>query len=343
MVSKSALGKTAKYSDIVNKVKGNQSQDEPNITKEQVIAAFRSFGFEPGERNHNDIGYWSTKKMSEGPKLMELLHKRRKEINDAEDAKKKDEETKNKAKETLPRLSDHEINAMYDEYGVPAPDPEWARNHLPNDPTKIRSILEMQRKTADDMLKKHTKNMVNSMPEVPKAQNSSTPVNSTYPMSSMAMSGGVGGPTPGPVGMMGGPSQTDSPGTPFFIGDNAIVRIPNPNNPYQATTWLVDKNKKTLQPFASDRAFKNAFENPEEAERAVVHISTKDLAPGGVLSGFQMLDGSQGVDHDGKRKNIEFSHGQIQKRYGKASNQQAEQKSLSMIDGILGKISKPQQ
>jgi len=192
MASKFTQNRTKKYSDVVSSIKNTQrSKEEPRITKEQVINAFNSFGFNPNERNHNDIGYWTTKPVSEGARLMEELHKRRTEIMQKEDEnnKKQEQKTKsdegiknkqNESKVALSRLSDEEIISLFDEYGLPAPDQEWVRNHLPNDPQKIRSILDMQRKTANDMLKKDAKNAVNSIPETPKTF--ATPLTQSSPI-----------------------------------------------------------------------------------------------------------------------------------------------------------------
>ena len=351
MSAKSAQGKTTKYSGVVKSVQNSQ-KEEPRIRPEQVIAAFKSFNLPINDRGHNDIGYWTMKGQSEGAKLMEELHKRRMDLNNEEDEKKKNESERQKNaqkaeddkkaaqdailnkqhvdKAAMPRLSDQDIHALFDEYGLPTPDPEWARNHLPNDPKKIRSILELQRKTADDMLKKHAKNTVNSVPEVPK----SIPQGSTMT--------GTGGPnptqSPTPMGMQGGMVGGDSPVTPFFIGDHSIVRITNPNNPNAATTWLVDANKKVLRPFVSEQAFQNAFEDPAAAEKATVTISSKDLGPGGALEGFTPLKADKGVNHDGSMGNIEFSPSQLQNHYGKTEDPTAENKALSVLDGILGKV-----
>ena len=344
MTPKSTLGKTNKYSGVVKKVKEPQQKEEPKITQEQVVKVFHSFGFQPNERNHNDIGYWTMKPVSEAPKLMEELHKRRLEINKQEDDQKKSESDKKKVHEdilnkqntdkiTMPRLSDQDINALFDEYGLPAPDPEWARTHLPNDPKKIRSILEMQRKTADDMLKKHAKNTVNAIPETPKNQ-------PMMPTQTQAPMMGMGGPSP--MGMQGGMVGDQSPATPFFIGDHSIVRITNPTNPQASTLWLVDAKKKVLQPFLSEKAFQNAFEDPEEAQKAIVTITTKELGPGGALEGFEPLNGTQGVSHSGQINNVEFSKSQLQNRYGKPSDPAGEGKSLSMLDGLLGSLNKGQ-
>lgn|SRR3990167_790267 len=333
MAVKPVQDKTKKYSGVVKSVQNSKQPEEPRITSEQVIAAFRSFGFEPNERNHNDVGYWTTRGQSEGVKLMEELHKRRMEINQKEDDNKKNEETKKKSieesKETLPRLSDEEINALFDEYGLPAPDPEWARNHLPNDPKGIRVMLKMQRKMADDILKKESKNTVTAIPETPKMGTPMMPPPAQQPMM------GMGGPN-----LMGGQEETSA--TPFFVGDNAIVRITNPNNPNMSTTWLVDAKRKVLRPFASEGAFRNAFENPEEAEKSVITLSSKELGPGGALDGFKPLQSKQGVNDDGSMEDIEFSPAQIQRRYGKQSDSNAENRALSMLDGVFGNLGAPQ-
>jgi hypothetical protein len=341
MSSKSAQGKTEKYSGLVKKVKDTKdtAPEEPKITPEQVRAAFASFNLPVNDRGHNDVLYWTMKGQSEGPRLIEELSKKRKDINQKEDDTKKAEEDKKKllddittqhedAKRTLPRLSDKELGDLFDEYGLPAPDPEWARQHMPNDPTKIRSILDMQRKTADDMLKKHTKNAVNAIPEVPKPN-----------------AGGVGGPTPmqgrggpSPVAGQGDMVQDDGPINPFFIGDHSIVRISNPNNPDASTLWLVDAKRKVLRPFLSEQAFDNAFDNPEEARKAIVTLSSKDLGPGGVLAGFTPLQATKGVNHDGSVPPIDFTPSELQNRYGQPQDPQKENRALSMLDTILGKM-----
>lgn len=348
MNQKTTIGKTNKYSGVVKSVKDTQKPEEPKITADQVARAFHSFGFEPNQRNHNDIGYWTMKGISEAPKLMEELHKRRMDLNNTEDQKQKEESTKKKAeedrinqhnesKQALPRLSDQEIAAIYDEYGLPTPDPEWVRNHMPNDPKKIRSILEMQRKHADDLLKKHSKNTVNSIPEIPKMS------------SGMSMAGapmmGRGGPTPpqpGPMDIQGGMVPDTSSSTPFFIGDHALVQIVSPQNPNSGTLWLVDVKKKVLRPILSEQALDAAFEDPEAAKKAIITVSSQALGKGGPLEGFTPLKQDQGMKDDGSMDPIDFSSGQLQNRYGQQQDPAAENKALSMLDGTLGGLNSPQ-
>ena len=375
MATKSKLGDTKKYAGVVKSVQGAskpKEPEEPRITKDQVIEAFQSFGFTPNERNHNDIAYWTSKGQSEKSKLIEELHNRRKDINDGEDESSKAEMEKHKSrkeleekqefarkelehkrtisekefehkkklaedemahrhqvgKQAMPRLSDQDLNDLFDEYGLPPPDPEWARNHLPNDPEKVRSILDMQRKTADSMLKKHAKNSINEIPETPKM--GGMPGMPPVPL------GGPGG-MGGPMGAQGDMAMDQGePATPFFIGNQSLVRIVNPTNPQASTRWLVDSKKKVLRPFISDEAFRSAFEDPDAAEKAMVTISSRELGESGALKGFKPLQGDMGVQHDGSMKDIPFTDAQLQNRYGKPQDVASEDRALSMLDGLFG-------
>jgi hypothetical protein len=332
MNSKATPGKTKQYSGVTNAIKANKPPEEERIPSHKVVEIFGSFGYKPNERN-NDVVYWSTRPVSEIPKLVELLHKRREEENKAMDEHKRSMEEQDKAKKALGRLSDDEIHALYDEYGLPTPDPEWARNHLPNDPRKVRGILETQRKTADDMLKKHTRNLVNSIPETPKAIPPAPASPAPVPR------GGTGGP-----GSIQNPSMMGAapmgPRSSFFVGDNSIIRITNPNNPNNSTIWLVDSKKKVLRPFMSEQAFDNTFEDPEEARNAIVTVSAEELGPGGALNGFELLQGNQGVQEDGSMEDTGISQSELQNRYGKQEDQEGENKALSILDGVFGQIAK---
>lgn len=336
-MQKSTQGRTNKYSNLVNKVKdtSNKKQEvideEPYITAEQVVQAFRSFGFEPNERNNNDIGYWTTRKQSEGVKLIEELRNKRNEINKLEDDAKKEEESFNKTKKALPRLSDEEISELFDEYGLSIPDFEWARSNLPNDPQKIRKILEVQRKMMDDMIKKESKNKVTSIPEIQK-QN---PQQQTEPQGMMGMGGPFGGDS-----LDLGMGEDIGEASPFFMGDYTVVRLTNKNNPKMSTLWLVDPKKKVLRPFKSEKAFMNAFEDPESALKSITTISTKELGKGGALNGYKLLGNDKGINDDGSMDEIDFSEAELQNRYGKEQNEAAENKSIMLLDGLLGKLNK---
>ena len=333
MATKSAQEKLNKYSSVAENVKTSAPQrtEEPRITLEQVTQAFRSFGFEPNEKNQNDIGYWTTRPQSEGAKLMDELRKRRTEIN-------KEEEDNQKLKKTLPRLSDNELTSLFDEYGLPIPDLEWVRNFLPNDPQRLRKILEMQRKMSDDMLKNEAKNATNTMPQANAMPTTPVPTPTpTQPLSNTGM-GGIIDPNINPTN----PDMGAGKVTPFFIGNYALIKLTNPQNPNSGTLWLADKKKKVLRPILSESALEAAFDNPEDAKKKIVTMSSQALGPNGPLSGFTPLTQEKGLNDDGSMDKIEFSPAQIQNHYGKKSDPVLENKALSMLDSVIGKL-KPQQ
>ena len=339
----------SQYSGVKSAIRANTTPEEPRIRPEEVIAAFRAFGFTPNERNHDDISYWSMKGVSEGAKLIEELHKRRMDINNKEDEDNKREEQKrktqedtlnkqNESKQTLPRLSDDDIKNLHDEYGLPNPDPEWVRNNMSNDPVRIRAILDAQSKATDDVLKKHIKNQVNSMPEVPKGAGMASMPTMPPTMPLRGMGGprytGMGGPADVGMDMMG----EMRPATPLFVGDNALVKIVSPNNPNSGTLWMVNSKDKTLRPIGSEKVLESAFEDPIEAIKSIVKLSADALGPNGPLNGFTPLKQEHGIQDDGTMKNLDFSPFQLSQRYGQPEDPNAEQKALSMLDGIMGKV-----
>ena len=329
MSPKAVLGKTKQYSGLAANVSKNTKPQEPTLTPQEIGNTFRSFGFQPNQTN-NDISYWSTQPVSAKNKLISELKKRRDDEN---------------SKKVAPRLNDKQIASLFDEYGLPTPDFNWVRGHLPNDPEKLRSVLEIQRNAMNDMLKAHTKNMTKSMAQTNTPQ---LPQSIMNPMNNgMANMGGMGGPgiptsagTPDPntAGYTPGPSMGGS-SEPFFIGDSTIVKILNAMNPNASTLWLVDPKNKTMRPFMSEQAFDASFQDPEQAKRAITIVTPQDLGQGGVLSGFQMLNGQYGIQDDGSMQNIEFSPSQLAQKYGQQSNPGIENKSLSLLDGVLDKVS----
>ena len=180
----------------------------------------------------------------------------------------------------------------------------------------------------DDNFKAQSKNAT--------AMNTPAPAQAPSPMQGFT---GQGGPKPStPLNIPGSPSDDGNPVTPFFVGDEALIKITNPTNPNAGTLWLVDKKRKVLRPILSEKALENAFEDPEEAIRSITVLSSKALGPGGPLEGFTPLDGEKGLREDGSMDDIEFSPGQLQNRYGKAVDETGENKSLAILDGILGKL-----
>jgi hypothetical protein len=133
-------------------------------------------------------------------------------------------------------------------------------------------------------------------------------------------------------------SEEGTPSIPFFVGDHALVHIKNGPDSQAGTTWLVDAKKKVLRPFASEQAFNSAFKDPEEARKAIVGISSKELGPGGVLEGFTLLKNDKSIKHDGTMDKVDFSPHQISKKYVKTSDPQAESKALTILDSLMGSL-----
>lgn len=116
----------------------------PNITKEQVENAFKSFGYQPDLNNMNDTGYWMTKPVTEISKLISELRKRREKDNAnlEEQGQKLDIEK---------RLDPDRIKQIYDRYGLSEQikdddDINRIQNILPNDEDNLTKILEEEQK-----------------------------------------------------------------------------------------------------------------------------------------------------------------------------------------------------
>ena len=127
-------------------------------------------------------------------------------------------------------------------------------------------------------------------------------------------------------------------GKPIFVGKSALVRLINENDPNAATIWLVDPTNKTLRPFVSEDQFDKLFDNPAQAMKAVVTLSSNELSPGGVLEDYQVLDSNYGVGADGSMKDVEFSKSQLQGRYGQPINEGGEKNAVGVLDKILGTL-----
>ena len=133
-----------------------------------------------------------------------------------------------------------------------------------------------------------------------------------------------------------------SGGSPYFLGDNALVQFSSGDNPNEPVThWLVDKSNRTLRPFESDGALQNAFgEQYPLAVRNVVKVAppTLDESGGitdGVLRDFNILGPEYAIKEDGTTKNVEFSPHQLRGRYGKPIDENAEGLATEAVDGFL--------
>lgn len=153
----------------------------------------------------------------------------------------------------------------------------------------------------------------------------------------------TGGVSQDPTQMMAPPPIQD--GSPYFMGDHTIVKFTNGTpamGPEQY--WLVDKSKDFIIPFASDAAIQAAFgEDYTTIMQNVVSVSPPAVSPqgevqNGVFAGFILLGPEYAIQDDGSAKQLDYHPGHIAKRYGKPIDEQAEEKALIDLEGLLGVI-----
>lgn len=126
--------------------------------------------------------------------------------------------------------------------------------------------------------------------------------------------------------------------TPIFTGKTALIRFTNPGQLESSSIWLAEKGPKTIRPFVSEEFFDSMFASPEQAKRAVVTMSSDELAPGGVFGDFEVLDEEYAVKEDGSMKPLQFSNAQVQKRYGQPIDPEAENNALASLDSMIGQM-----
>jgi len=132
-----------------------------------------------------------------------------------------------------------------------------------------------------------------------------------------------------------------SKGTPIFIGKSALIRLVNESDQDSTSLWLVDSTNKTLRPFMDESQFDNLFDNPAEAQRAVVKLSSNELGEGGILEDYEVLNNEYGIGPDGSMKEIEFSPYQLGQRYGQPVDDGAENKAVSALDKLFSSMGAP--
>lgn len=148
----------------------------------------------------------------------------------------------------------------------------------------------------------------------------------------------------------GAPGATDASGqpvianggTPYFNGNEALVKFANGEDGYGADTyWLVDNSTKTARPFSSTQALQTIFgNNLNQALSSVVTINAPAMSAGGMissgpLSNFNVLDSSYAVQPDGSMKQIAATTAQLQAKYGQQTNPTAETSATQIVDNML--------
>lgn len=135
---------------------------------------------------------------------------------------------------------------------------------------------------------------------------------------------------------------TVSGGKPYFLGLHALVKFSSGlDSEGPSVFWLVDKGDKTLRPFESETALKNAFgEGYDTAMQHVVHLahpkidSSGDILDG-ALKGFSLLDADYAIREDGTAKEQEFSNHHLRNRYGKAVDVKAEEQAARTLEHVF--------
>jgi hypothetical protein len=144
----------------------------------------------------------------------------------------------------------------------------------------------------------------------------------------------------------GGPTG----GTPYFMGDQSLVRFSGqgPAGAMNANTlWLLDKKTKTARPFQDMQAVQNYFGQPVDINQAQVIPST-ELSPGGLFGaqegrpGFELLDGEYAIKSDGTTRDLEFSSAQLADHYGHQQDPVAEQNASMVLDGFMNTLARAQ-
>jgi hypothetical protein len=131
-------------------------------------------------------------------------------------------------------------------------------------------------------------------------------------------------------------------GTPYFMGDQAIVKFSSGEGSGLAGTyWLVDKANKTIRPFESETALKNAI-GPDftQLKKNIMKVSPpmvdeNNEITDGILKDFTILDPDYSVKEDGTASELRFSPSQLKKRYGQPIDENAEGLAAEALDGLL--------
>ena len=127
-------------------------------------------------------------------------------------------------------------------------------------------------------------------------------------------------------------------GTPIFAGKTALIRFVNAGDSNSSSIWLAERDPKVIRPFVTEEFFDSMFANPQQAQKAVVTMSSDELGPEGLFKDFKVLDEEHAVQPDGSMKPLQFSPSQIQKRYGQEINPEAENQAVTSLDGMLGQL-----
>jgi hypothetical protein len=134
-------------------------------------------------------------------------------------------------------------------------------------------------------------------------------------------------------------------GSPYFSGGHAVIKFSTGEPGYGPDTfWLVDKQNKTITPFTSPASLQAVFGPAfQQVMSSVVTVMPPNVASdgkvnNGVLAGFYILDPEYAIQEDGTSKPVDFTPGHLSERYGRPVDEDAEQKALTQLDGIMNQL-----
>ena len=322
-------GKTKQFQNLSNNVKNASSEwQKTMLNADQVNQLFNDFWYQPEK---SDLTYWSNQPETAKTKLVWELKKRKDE---ALEVQKNQELTK----QWPTHMTDQQISKLYSEYGFPIPksssDYNWIRQNLPDNEEKLRSVLEIQKKTMDQMLKIKGKNTVDTVKQAT-SQSPSQPI----------MTGGNVTPNNGMLINNQFSWQwwpTDGwwqwwSTRVVFPSRYAVVKFswdPNWADEWDASTlWLLDSNTRQIQPFLSMTWFNNLFwENSKEALKKVVNLNPNDLLQNWDLWDFTLLSNSYWINDNWDIPTVETNQQNIKSLYWKTPDAKAVNTSYTALD-----------
>lgn len=303
------------YKGVEDSVK-KASAEEPKIATDSIVKAFASFGMKAPE---HELLYWSNQPTSKASKMLEELKKSKKEKTE------KFKENYQKVM-TMAPLSNKEIYAVYDEYGLEKPNPDWVRKNLPNDEEKLRKYLDIER---DFKNKSYKKDLSNKL----KAEQMVQPAGGM--VQQMGMMDGVGAANV----LSDTAGNEDEEVVPYHLSGLSLCRVNGDN-----TIWLIDSSKGTIKPFTSRKAFVNFFKGKNDnfdrvadAQDAIKDISVKQF--NSLMKKYKLSSNKYGIKEDGQGGSGEdafyVNTNDLSNNYGSTINENTLDKSISFVLAFL--------
>ena len=129
-------------------------------------------------------------------------------------------------------------------------------------------------------------------------------------------------------------------GKPIFAGKTALIRFVNGGDSDMQNTsiWLAERDTKTIRPFVSEEFFDTMFDNPVQAQKAIVTLPSDELGPDGIFKDFKVLGDDFAANPGEDLAKVPFSPALTQKRYGKPADPEGENRTAQAIDGMLARV-----